>query len=934
MNDKELSRILQLIETDDAARNHFFRKLETAKNPLPLLKPLKEDGHFDGRKNPEPIEDPERKGLYSIPYWRVLGFLENVSRQNREKPEKEITSLLLEIIESITSWENPTTGQRVDNYHTDRYILKIISNLPINCIAEKHIRLINTFLMSKFDRMLISHEIGETILAKLLKHQEKKLLLVLLEVILDFNVNPESRTERFKPLMDKYWLREAIRKYKAKVAEICAAEAADIAIKVVERILKEDKNALSCIFLPSIEDHEQNWRADSYEYQLVFFIRDMFEFGESIRVRPKIEELLKKEHSVFKRLGLFGVNKHYRDMKELFWTWKDNPLTEIDCKRELYRLVEEHCEDFSEVEISKFLNWIKSTTYKDEADGKYIAYRKKMWLLPFKNKGKYRDHKAINELYEEYSRMNAAEIEHPGWLSWHESAWGHEEAFEEKEFLTKTNKEQVEFLNNYRFEQGWRKPEPNDISYKLQQIVADQPQVFAENIMSFWELKRDSDKLALLRGIKEAWEKGKDFNWEGILNLCEKILGEPDFWRKEYSEESYNYRRAFIQEICDLLIAGMRKDSHAFDNILLPRAEVILLEIGKRTRTVAGEFPENEKPTITNVINSVRYDVLSAIMNYALRYARIYAEEQKAKWPQKIRDYFEVGLDKTKEPSLYYSTALGMYLASLVYLDKEWVCGNIDKIFPKENESHWKATFRGYLSMGKVYKEIYLLLKKHGHYEKAIGTNFEDEYGNKNAVQHICIGYLAGDEILSDAESLISKLLEKDGAEVIDDIIEFMHMSNKSKEKEFSEKIKPLWRKLYQLLQAKKDIPEYANIIRKLCSWLDEIDAIDNEVNEWVKFSIDHIKEFWDSYDIVRYFFQHVEKTPKAVGSLYIHMLNKSLYPDFRKENIQRIVEVLYEKQQKGAADEICRLYQARGHEFLKGIYEKHNNNPHKMNET
>jgi hypothetical protein len=187
---------------------------------------------------------------------------------------------------------------------------------------------------------------------------------------------------------------------------------------------------------------------------------------------------------------------------------------------------------------------------------------------------------------------------------------------------------------------------------------------------------------------------------------------------------------------------------------------------------------------------------------------------------------------------------------------------------------------------------------------------------------------LGGDEILGDEKSLIFQLIKKDGSEVVSDIIQFVHMSNKSKEKGFSEKIKPLWKRLYELLKDKKGNPEYTNVIRQLCSWLDGIEKIDDEVSEWVKFSIDHIKEFWDSFDITKYLSRHAIKTPEAVGELYMYMLRRGYYPDFAREDIQRIVEALYEKQLKEKADEICRLYQARGHEFLKEIYEK--NNPQK----
>lgn len=39
----------------------------------------------------------------------------------------------------------------------------------------------------------------------------------------------------------------------------------------------------------------------------------------------------------------------------------------------------------------------------------------------------------------------------------------------------------------------------------------------------------------------------------------------------------------------------------------------------------------------------------------------------------------------------------GRYLAQFYYLDRGWVEGNVDKIFPQEEEELWKAAFSGYL---------------------------------------------------------------------------------------------------------------------------------------------------------------------------------------------------------------------------------------------
>ena len=126
MSDDKLDKILHLIKQEEY-RNHFFKELAEAKNPNTWLKKLKKEGYLSPELNPKPIEDKNRKGLFSIPRWDVLGFLENVSKFNKENPDEEITKLILKILKEYITYQNDP-NKRVDNYITDWYIFKIIFN--------------------------------------------------------------------------------------------------------------------------------------------------------------------------------------------------------------------------------------------------------------------------------------------------------------------------------------------------------------------------------------------------------------------------------------------------------------------------------------------------------------------------------------------------------------------------------------------------------------------------------------------------------------------------------------------------------------------------------------------------------------------------------------------------------------------------------------
>jgi len=94
MEDDAAERIFQIIK-DKPQENHFFEVLARTSNPFPWLKPLMERGYFDPKKNPPPEEVPTQKRSFTIPRWNVLGYLENVARQNANNPTDEITARLI-----------------------------------------------------------------------------------------------------------------------------------------------------------------------------------------------------------------------------------------------------------------------------------------------------------------------------------------------------------------------------------------------------------------------------------------------------------------------------------------------------------------------------------------------------------------------------------------------------------------------------------------------------------------------------------------------------------------------------------------------------------------------------------------------------------------------------------------------------------------------
>jgi len=571
------------------------------------------------------------------------------------------------------------------------------------------------------------------------------------------------------------------------------------------------------------------------------------------------------------------------------------------------------------------LDWIESREYyiPDEIKGdkervnKILAYQKKEWLSALLET---KDQNIIAS-YKEYDDINPREPEHPGFTYWSETSWGTSSPLRKPEIFNKTNKEIAQYLSNFKEKQGWKEPTKEGLSETLQKCVAENPGKFAKDMKPFLSAPRLYQS-ALLYGLSEAWHSQKDFAWKSVLNFMFQIIGSDTFWNEKYKRESYNYRNWIISHVADLIEDGTKNDNHAFDAKLLPKAEQILLLLAQKTESNI----TNVNDLVTSVLNSSKGRVFSAMINYSLRYARLYKKDKKKRWVKTIKEDFNRRLKQEVEPSLEFSVILGKYLANLYWLDKKWVIDNINRIFLKDNDIHWKAAFTGYLFYSRVYKDLYFLLRKNEHYAKAIKTEFSNSHITERLVQHICVGYIEGYEKLNDNTSLISKLIENGTVNQLSAIVSFFWMLRNKLTDKIKAKVKPIWKVLFELLSQNQEDLRYQKIISNLSRWLSLIDKIDKQVLEWLKLSAKYSQENIYTYFFIEYLLKHVAKTPAKVGEIYLEMLNADAYPEYKQENIQAIVRILYEKEQKEIADRICNLYRAKGFDFLTNIYEAHKN--------
>ena len=550
--------------------------------------------------------------------------------------------------------------------------------------------------------------------------------------------------------------------------------------------------------------------------------------------------------------------------------------------------------------------------------------RRRKWLSLLLDTG----NKEVAAAYQKYDQLHKTNVEaaNKGNVATmpKSGAIGPVKPVKTEEFSAMSNIEIAAYLQGYTEEDiGMPVLEGRGLADTLSECVAAHPQRFADNLLPFQRV-RNLYQSSVLQGFVTAWREKKEFNWAALLEFIRSILLSKQFWAEQYTE-GFNYRNWVFSTTADLITEGTKDDTHAFDTRLLPLAEEILLILVEKARPSVSNL--DNLPT--DVLNSDRGRVFSAMINYVLRFARTNESEYAdCRWPYAIRADFTKRLDRSVEPSLEFSYTLGFYLPNLLYLDEQWVFDNIDRIFPQQDENHWQAAFSGYL-LRRVREESYLLLKAHGHYRKALNTHFADTEVMGEFVNHICTGWIENSETLEDETSLIYQLIHSGNPNLLAGVVYFFSRRTDNLSDKMKAKVMPAWRALFKVLSQHSDEAAHQNVLVSLSGWLGLIDKIDTEVLTWVKTSISDIGKV-PNYGLtlsrlIKALQRHAAKTPETVGKIYLKIPQRVMWDlQVEKDDIIKTVRILYKTGHNDIANEICNQFAKARIDFLKPVYEEY----------
>lgn len=917
LNNKQ-KEALQLARNDLSSRKYLFNKLAEAQEPNVWLQSLKEEGYFDAKNNPAPEEVKHQPGFYTIHRWYALGYIENVAIKNRENPKKEITDFLVEFIDDVITRE---IAEKIDNERTNSTIIQLISCLSQNEITEKHISFIDIIAETKWKSSLVTSKLKDFLIPRLLSFQAKDLLLKLLEIILSFKTDTRDSHVDYKPVFERFWLKKTVDQHSKAIGKLCGVSASRVGIAKIKELSEKDKNEFSIWRIHCIEDHEQRIKDDEYAHLIVDFVRDVLLSAETINVRELLEELLIDDLNILRRIAFHTINHRYDEYGKLFWEIESNPLEMEEQNHEVYELLRNNCKQFSDNQIEQLTIWIETKEYyvSNEAkeagfEEKVIAYQKKKWFFACIESGKT----SISESFNRYDNLSPGKLEHPGWPIWHESHTGVDKSpISVKELLGKENEEIVEYINNCNLpSQSWDGPSKDGLVDCLNKCVSKDPNKFCINSESFLDVERQYQQ-AILRGFCNALKEKIDIDIEQILAFMRQIIDENKFWNEQYKKDGYNYRRWMISQISEFVSDVLRDKDLELEKNFLNEIKNILLLLEKRTKSIK----PSDGRLIDSYINDSRGKAFEALIEYSWQYARRFKKDEIVRWEEDVKSVFEKGLDKKDDWCLYLT--LGRYLPQFMRFDNDWTERNISRFFPMDDFNMWKVSFAGYLNIHTLYTELFDLMKGGGHYRKAIATDFEDEWTNEYLVQSISLAYMLGLENLEE-NSLMTQLVSRNSSSQLGEIVNYIWSLREKEYEGKSIKVINLWRKLFGIFKNHGNDHNYHQMIINVSEWLGLVDQIDEEIEEWVKFSLDQVYEAWELHFFIENLQKHVPREPKRVADIYIYILKRQKYPDFPKDQIIDLVDSLYLKGITKEANIICNQYLNTGHQFLVSTFQKY----------
>ncbi len=874
----------------------FFKKAKGLK----WFNALAERGYFDQGNIPKPMPAKE-EGYVNIPYWPAIDYLVKTSEELDAKENKEYASKFIEILKNVTKY---AVENDISNYRTWWQFSKIIQNIPPVVIKIDDVNIVNYWLDDKFERGLIAREIGEKWTPQLLESNDNhslqialKLLLYLFKVVFNERKSGEIVKGDYSLRFDHYHAQKITKKV-AKLAGIKIGQKAIITIDTQLKFVldKQKSDSWSSVWQPAIEDHEQNKYRKNAENILVSAYRDSL--SGYIATKPEeayeyLRDMIDWSYQTIHRLAIHAISENFHLCGDLLYKFLNDNYFNGNYRHEMWHLLNRNYPRFEEAQKQKTLELISHILRRDDEGNIHegaTAYNKAIWLSAIKGHGPDEA-----KLYNENVAIAKTEPEHPDFSSYMSSGWvGHESPIPFEDLQTYSIEELVELLKTYKDPGGFREPGIEGLAKTLKQVVKTEPLIFFNQLNKFAEIDL-AYSYEIIEAFSDLWKEKAQLPWDDIwpclLGFCSAVIKQAHFWDPENANQREPFvanRYWIVSGIGRLLEAGTKSDEHAFSEEHLSAAEEIITFL--LAKEEGNEYKENSE-AVSISINSPRGHCLEALINLTLRSCRLSDKKYKDHsevWVH-FQPYYDAELERSdaEKPEYEFATLVTNYMPNFLYMSKEWVMSNLNRIFDQKHYLKWLCAMQGYAYVGTVYQEIYQFLKIHRDFLKALDDENVKDRVQEKVIQNIAVAYINDFENFPNENSLMYALISRNKHEELSHLIWFMWTLRKRVDENLKNKVYELWPKILKNIDL--STREGKRTASQLCQWAIFVDQIDDERRELLLAIAPYADEVHNSDQLLEIISDISQAQPFEAYKIWMKML-EGASPDYPEDAIRKIL--------------------------------------------
>jgi hypothetical protein len=446
--------------------------------------------------------------------------------------------------------------------------------------------------------------------------------------------------------------------------------------KTIGYLYKSFFEDYSYIWYSSLE-RPTDCHADGAHEALSIILKDVFT-GKCASSQKEGEQLIKTilqseryNFSIFGRLVLLTINKEWDTYKHFLEEFmKTHPLflEESNYRTELLKLFKNHAREFSSKIVTELKGKLDSPSWytQGEDDKAYYYWRYEIVTMLKDVEIFQADYEKLKEQFKDIPEPTGERRErHSGFIK-------HKSPLLKEEILQLPVIEIVKYLKEYDGAKNiWEimdgKPDRGGLADELQAAVKEKPDHFVKDI----ELMHDAPlrhSIALVRGLQEAWQDHKAFDWGKTLEFCEKYIPtHKDLKESKVNDLDYSRTgKEFGEATARLIEIGSTDDKNAFENSLIEKANQIFEVIFE-----AFSFEEKDRmdrSPMSFALNSFAGRIIYPFFIFSLHVKRVSPEHEIVQnWGTQKYDRFL----SNKNSILQAIAFLGRFLPKMWVLDNE-----------------------------------------------------------------------------------------------------------------------------------------------------------------------------------------------------------------------------------------------------------------------